>query len=80
MFLLKLDYIRGGSRKRCIFKLLPGVAAFKQVRPRAIADGGCLLPGDCPKTSPDLNATEGVWKMLRDGLLSGAPSALESRL
>ena len=44
---------------------------------RASADGGWSLIGDYPKTSPDLNAIEGVWKLLRDGLLLEAPSGLE---
>ena len=46
---------------------------------RAIAAGGWSLIGDYPKTSPDLNAIEGVWKLLRDVLLLEAPSGLERR-
>ena len=45
----------------------------------ATAHAGFHLLGDFPKSSPDVNAIEGVWKMLRDALLRSAPQALEPR-
>ena len=46
---------------------------------QAIADAGLQLQTDFPKRSPDLNAIEGVWKLLRDALVKNAPSHVESR-
>ena len=46
---------------------------------RSIAEAGLQLKGDSPKSSPYLNAIEGVWKLLQEALHQNAPGRLESR-
>jgi len=45
----------------------------------AIASTGLLLEKRFPKYSPDLNAIEGVWRLLRQRLNENAPAGQESR-
>ena len=40
---------------------------------------GCLVVKSHPKYSPDLNAIEGWWRVLRERLEQAAPEELESR-
>ena len=46
----------------------------------AIASTGLLLEKRFPKYSPDLNAIEGVWRLLRQRLNENTPAGQESRL
>ena len=42
-------------------------------------DSGCPVVANFPKSSPDLNAIEGVWFMLKQRMLNTAPLAFECR-
>ena len=44
-----------------------------------LRDAGCRVIDDFPKSSPDLNAIEGVWNLLRQRLEDTAPSRIEGR-
>jgi hypothetical protein len=45
----------------------------------ALRKAKCLVVQDHPKSSPDLNAIENVWKKLRDRLVASEPQAIETR-
>ena len=44
---------------------------------RALRQAGCEVMGDYPKSSPDLNAIEEVWNMMRQRLESTEPADSE---
>ena len=46
---------------------------------RALRDAGCAVVERYPKHSPDLNAIEGWWRVLRERMELTAPAELESR-
>ena len=45
----------------------------------ALRTAGCEVMKDFPKSSPDLNAIEGAWNLLRQRLEATEPDAIESR-
>ena len=45
----------------------------------ALKAAGCKLEEDFPKSSPDLNAIEGVWRFLRERIDATAPTVIETR-
>lgn len=45
----------------------------------ALRQAGCPVVADFPKCSPDLNAIEGMWKILRDRMYATEPAECESR-
>ena len=45
----------------------------------ALAAAGCPVVANFPKSSPDLNAIEGVWQMLKSRMLATEPETFESR-
>ena len=45
----------------------------------ALSVAGCPVLKDFPKSSPDLNAIEGVWHLLKARMLKTEPVAMESR-
>ena len=45
----------------------------------ALRGAGCTLVANFPKSSPDLNAIEGWWRVLRERLVATAPVELEGR-
>ena len=45
----------------------------------ALQKAKCPVVEQFPKSSPDLNAIEGIWKLLRDRLHSTDPAEFESR-
>ena len=45
----------------------------------ALSAAGCPVVKDFPKSSPDLNAIEGVWHLLKARLLKSEPEAMEGR-
>ena len=46
---------------------------------RALRNAGCVVVQRHPKYSPDLNAIEGWWRVLRERLEQAAPEELETR-
>ena len=46
---------------------------------KALRKAGRMLMEDFPKSSPDLNAIEGWWRILRERLEATAPEAIEGR-
>eukprot|EP00974_Lingulodinium_polyedra_P011223 1083658-Lingulodinium_polyedra.AAC.1 len=45
----------------------------------ALKKAGCIIQADFPKHSPDLNAIEGWWRVLRERLEQTAPEEFEDR-
>ena len=45
----------------------------------ALREAGCIVEMDCPKNSPDLNAIEGWWRVLRERLEQTEPQDFEDR-
>ena len=45
----------------------------------ALKAAGCPVVENFPKSSPDLNAIEGVWKMIKERMLETEPEAMETR-
>ena len=52
---------------------------WQERRLTALRRAGCPVVKNFPKGSPDFNAIEGIWKLLRDRLEMTAPEGLESR-
>ena len=46
---------------------------------QALQAAGCNAVDNFPKSSPDLNAIEGVWRLLKDRVLETAPKDMETR-
>eukprot|EP00974_Lingulodinium_polyedra_P114498 11085695-Lingulodinium_polyedra.AAC.1 len=46
---------------------------------KALKKAGCIIQADFPKHSPDLNAIEGWWRVLRQRLEQTAPEEFEDR-
>ena len=46
---------------------------------QALKDAKCFVVDSFPKHSPDLNAIEGVWRLLKERLEATAPASLETR-
>ena len=45
----------------------------------ALKSAGCNVVRDFPPSSPDLNAVEGVWRLLRERIEATEPLAFEDR-
>eukprot|EP00973_Karenia_brevis_P022192 3054071-Karenia_brevis.AAC.1 len=45
----------------------------------ALCQAGCPVVEDFPKSSPDLNAIEGMWKIVRERMYAMEPDEFESR-
>ena len=45
----------------------------------ALEAAGCPVLENYPKSSPDLNAIEGVWQLIKDRMVETEPEAIETR-
>ena len=64
---------------RLAWEIRDHATLFKITSLAALKHAGCPVVSDFPKTSPDLNAIENAWKLVRKRLQETDPVGMESR-